>query len=121
MLLPADALKQFLQDKQAFADRLEQYGADGPAEGVRETCQQLATRIDELAEEELTPAQVAEEMGLTKDRVRRKIGMDWPNTGEKGRPRTLRKYLYEDSPAEPTSVDQDATKTEVADVVEGVA
>lgn len=121
MLLPADELEQFLQDKQAFADRLERHGAEGQAEAVRETCQQLATRIDELAEEELTPAQIAEITGLTQDRVRRKIGTDWPNTGKKGRPRTLRKYLYDDTPARPTSVDQDATKDEVADIVEGVA
>lgn len=71
---------------------LRSWGADSAASAARHTAELLETAWKDWLEQELTIDQAAAETGLQPETVRKKIARgEWPNAGQKYRPRVKRR------------------------------
>lgn len=84
-------LLNLAEDWREDAEWLRDYGAEGQAQACEKHAEALEDRLREWELEMLTLEQAAEETGLAYDTAQRKVSSgEWPNRGEKGRPRVRR-------------------------------
>ncbi len=87
--------RRALEVLRAKALVLRRFGAEAQATAVEACLAELETWFEGWLEQELTLAEAADEAGLTRSAVEKKLASGrWPNAGRRYRPRVRRRTLY---------------------------
>ncbi len=82
-------------EMRAEAEVLRRWGLVEAGEAAERAASRIEERIQQWLEEELTLAEAADEAGLTRSAVEKRLASGrWPNAGRRYRPRVRRRTLY---------------------------
>ncbi len=84
-------LRALPQEFREEADVLRRWGLVDAAEAAESAASRIEERIQQWLEEKLTPAEAADEAGLSRSAVEKRIASGrWPNSGRRYQPRVRR-------------------------------
>ena len=113
-------LRALPQEFREEADVLRRWGLVDAAEAAESAASRIEERIQQWLEEELTPAEAADEAGLSRSAVEKRIASGrWPNSGRRYQPRVRRSTVF-GSHAGDVELDSARASTGVSDLVDDV-